>query len=71
MASTTRPRAASDMPRTLRQLWADEDDAHARAFARRQRAARLRAKQGGQPRRSVVVIHRKAHAANTKHPGLR
>ena len=24
------PRAVSDMPRTLRQLWADEDDAHER-----------------------------------------
>jgi hypothetical protein len=70
MASTTRPRAASDMPRTLRQLWADEDDAHERAFTRRQRPTRLRAKQGGRPRRSAL-IHKKAHAANTKHLGLR
>jgi hypothetical protein len=43
------------MPRTLRQLWAEEDEAHEREVARRQRATRLRAKQCGRPRRSVVI----------------
>jgi hypothetical protein len=61
MVSTTRPWAASDMPRTLRQLWTDEDDAHDREFAHKQRATRLRAKQDGRARRSVVT-HGKAHA---------
>jgi hypothetical protein len=48
------------MPRTLRQLWADEDDAHERELARKQQATRLRAKQGGRLRGSVV--HGKAPA---------
>jgi hypothetical protein len=62
MASTTRPRAAGDMPRTLRQLWADEDDAHEREPAHRRRATRLRVKQSGRLRRSAVT-HGKAHAS--------
>jgi hypothetical protein len=59
MVSTTRPWAGSDMPRTLRQLWTDEDDAQDRELARKQRATRLRAKQDGRARRSVVT-HGKA-----------
>ena len=78
MASAARPWAASDMPRTLRQLWADEDDADEgaadeaskeeapdepdadnRELAAKRRASRLRAKQNGRARRSVV-IHGKA-----------
>jgi hypothetical protein len=47
------------MPRTLRQLWAEEDEAHDREVASKQRATRLRAKQGGRARRPVV-IHGKA-----------
>jgi hypothetical protein len=43
------------MPRTLRQLWADEDDAHKRELEHKQRATRLHAKQAGRLRRSVVV----------------
>jgi hypothetical protein len=58
---TRHPRAASDMPRTLRQLWADEDDAHQRELDDKQRATRLHAKQAGRLRRSVVV-HGKRHA---------
>jgi hypothetical protein len=49
------------MPRTLRQLWADEDDAHQRELDDKQRATRLHAKQAGRLRRSVVV-HGKRHA---------
>jgi hypothetical protein len=49
------PRAASDIPRTLRQLWADEDDAHERGLEAKQRATRLHAKQAGRLRRTVVV----------------
>jgi hypothetical protein len=48
------------MPRTLRQFWADEDDADEREFARKQRAIRLRAKHGGRLRSSIVT-HGKAH----------
>jgi hypothetical protein len=59
---TSQPSVAGDMPRTLRQLWADEDDAQERELARKQRATRLRAKQGGRLR-SSVVIHGKAHAS--------
>jgi hypothetical protein len=47
------------MPRTLRQLWADEDDAHDQEFAYKRRATRRRAKQAGRARRPVV-IHGKA-----------
>jgi hypothetical protein len=43
------------MPRSLRQLWADEDEAHERELVRKQRATRLQAKQRGRLRRSVVV----------------
>jgi hypothetical protein len=43
------------MPRTLRQLWADEDDTHKRELEYKQRATRLYAKQAGRLRRSVVV----------------
>jgi hypothetical protein len=43
------------MPRTLRQLWADEDDAHNRELEQKQPATRLHAKQAGRLRRSVVV----------------
>jgi hypothetical protein len=49
------------MPRTLRQLWADEDDAHKRELEDKQRATRLHVKQAGRLRRSVVV-HGKDHA---------
>jgi hypothetical protein len=49
------------MPRTLRQLWADEDDAHERELEAKQRATRLHAKQAGRLRRTVVV-HGKFHA---------
>ena len=52
---TARPRVAGDMPRTLRQLWIDEDDAHERELARKQRATRLRSKQSGRLRSSVVI----------------
>ena len=52
---TRHPRVASDMPRTLRQLWADEDDAHRRELEQKQRATRLHAKQAGRLRRTVVV----------------
>ena len=55
MVSTARAWAASDMPRTLRQLWADEDDAHDRELVSKRPASRLRAKQGGRARRSVVI----------------
>jgi hypothetical protein len=50
------------MPRTLRQLWADEDEAHEREPAHRRRATRLRAKQNSRLRRSAVT-HGKAHAS--------
>jgi hypothetical protein len=43
------------MPRSLRQLWADEDDAHQRESERKQRATRLQAKPGRRLRSSVVV----------------
>jgi hypothetical protein len=43
------------MPRTLRQLWADEDHAHQRELEHKQRATRLHAKQAGRLARSVVV----------------
>ena len=43
------------MPRTLRQLWADEDDTYERQLARKQRPSRLRAKQGGRLQSSVVA----------------
>jgi hypothetical protein len=59
MVSAARSWAASDMPRTLRQLWADEDDAQDRELVSRRRASRLRAKRDGRARRSVV-IHEKA-----------
>ena len=59
MVSTARAWAASDMPRTLRQLWADEDDAHDRELVSKRRATRRRAKQAGRARRPVV-IHGKA-----------
>jgi hypothetical protein len=59
MVSAARPWAASDMPRTLRQLWADEDEDHDRELAAKRRASRLRAKRDGRARRSVV-IHGKA-----------
>jgi hypothetical protein len=49
------------MPRTLRQLWADEDDAHEREREHKQRATRLHAKQAGRLRR-IVVVHGKHHA---------
>jgi hypothetical protein len=49
------------MPRTLRQLWADEDDAHEREREHKQRVTRLHAKQAGRLRRTVVV-HAKHHA---------
>jgi hypothetical protein len=49
------------MPRTLRQLWADEDDAHEHERELKQRATRLHAKQAGRLRRTVVV-HGKHHA---------
>ena len=55
------PRGASDMPRTLRQLWADEDDAHEREPEHKQRAIRLHAKQAGRLRRTVIA-HGKNHA---------
>ena len=55
MVSTARAWAASDMPRTLRQLWADEDDAYERQLAGKQRPTRVRAKQGGRLHRSVVA----------------
>jgi hypothetical protein len=58
---TRHPRVASEMPRTLRQLWADEDDAHERELEHKQRATRLHAKQAGRLRRTVVV-HGKNHA---------
>jgi hypothetical protein len=58
---TRHPRAASEMPRTLRQLWADEDDVHQRELEDKQRATRLHAKQAGRLRRSIVV-HSKHHA---------
>jgi hypothetical protein len=43
------------MPRTLRQLWADEDDVHERELEDKQRATRLHVKQAGRLRRTVVV----------------
>jgi hypothetical protein len=49
------------MPRTLRQLWADEDDAYKRELDHKQRATRRHAKQAGRLRRTVVV-HGKDHA---------
>ena len=49
------------MPRTLRQLWADEDHAHERELAYRQRATRLRAQRGGRLR-SPIVVHGKNRA---------
>jgi hypothetical protein len=49
------------MPRTLRQLWADEDDAHKHELEHKQQATRLHAKQAG-PLRMTVVIHSKHHA---------
>jgi hypothetical protein len=49
------------MPRTLRQLWADEDDAHDRQFAYKQRATRLHAKQSARLRR-LGLVHSRAHA---------
>ena len=52
---TRHPRVASDMPRTLRQLWADEDDVHERELEDKQRATRLHVKQAGRLRRTVVV----------------
>jgi hypothetical protein len=55
------PSTATDMPRTLRQLWADEDDAHGRELEHKQRATRLHAKQAGRLSRSVVV-HGRNHA---------
>jgi hypothetical protein len=58
---TRHPRVASEMPRTLRQLWADEDDAHERELEHKQRATRLHAMQAGRLRRTVVV-HGKNHA---------
>ena len=42
------------MPRTLRQVWADEDDAE-QQLARKQRPTRVRAKQGGRLHGSVVA----------------
>jgi hypothetical protein len=59
MVSAARSWAANDMPRTLRQLWADEDEVVDRELASKRRASRLRAKQEGRARRSVV-IHGKA-----------
>ena len=59
MVTAARPWAASDMPRTLRELWAEEDEAQDREVADKQRATRLRAKRGGRARRPVV-IHGKA-----------
>jgi hypothetical protein len=56
LASWTRyPSAATDMARPLRQLWADEDEAHERELESRRRAIRLHAKQGSRLRNSVVV----------------
>ena len=43
------------MPRTLRQLWADEDHAHEHERAHKQRATRPRAKQVARLRRPVAV----------------
>jgi hypothetical protein len=43
------------MPRTLRQLWADEDDAHEQQLARKQRPTRVRAKQGGRLHSSAAA----------------
>src|SRR4029453_18753453 len=49
------PGTASDMPRTLHQLWADEDEAQNRELERRQRRIRLRARRSDRLRRSVVI----------------
>jgi hypothetical protein len=43
------------MPRTLHQLWADEDEAQNRDRERRQRRIRRRARQSDRLRRSVVI----------------
>ena len=43
------------MPRTLHQLWADEDEAQNRELERRQRRIRLRARRSDRLRRSVVI----------------
>jgi len=43
------------MPRSLRQLWADEDQAYERELEHKLRASRLHAKRGGRVRSSVVV----------------
>jgi len=53
------------MPRTLRQLWADEDDVHERELEDKQRATRLHAKQAGRLRRTVVV-HGKTRRSNAE-----
>jgi hypothetical protein len=43
------------MARSLRQLWADEDEAQVREPDRKRRAARLHAAQAGRLRRPVVA----------------
>jgi hypothetical protein len=50
------------MPRTLHELWADEDEARERELERRQRRIRLRAKQSNRLRKSVV-IHDRSHVS--------
>jgi hypothetical protein len=56
---TSCPRTASNMPRTLRQLWAEEDEAREPEPRRRQRRTRPPARQvdrrrsGRQPRRTA------------------
>ncbi|HKQ00072.1 MAG TPA: hypothetical protein VJ735_07050 [Actinomycetes bacterium] len=47
------------MPRTLRQLWADEDHAHEHGLDHKQRPSRPRARHGARLRRSVAVRGRR------------
>jgi hypothetical protein len=44
------------MPRTLRQLWAEEDEAHARTSQRRRRRTRPLAKQTERHRGPVSLL---------------
>ena len=60
----SQPRRASNMARTLHQLWADDDEARKGELERRQRLTHLRAKQGGR-RRSSVVSHRSLRRETT------
>ncbi len=57
------------MPRTLRQLWADEDETRERAPRRRQRRMRLVAKQGKRLRGSAVVHGRGLVRQRQRRPG--